>query len=377
MKQFILIDHEPWTVRRKQLFYDLFEQAGLKLEVWDLSQMLYPGFSNPDEIETAPYLKRIYTEKELLENLVKKDPKNTIIVEEIFRIWKNRKVFKAISKYNFQTIKIELYGNTTLKENLWYKVQHIYQLNLKELIKSRLNSLRMKLYNKINNIKPKPDFLFSSNALDARTDNFNHPDYENYRFKTSSRIIEGDYIVFCDIYFPYHTDRKYFYNDSKQIDGKKYHQLMSQYFDYLEDKYNLPVVIAAHPKSEYKGTEFGNRRIIKYQTDNLVRYASMVTMHHCNSISYAILGNKPIAFIATEDYLHSIPMLRRKFKNLANRILHLPIYVLDNDKYRQDFEFQQIDDNIRRDYTETYLTSPETENISNVEILKMKLLIDD
>ena len=52
---------------------------------------------------------------------------------------------------------------------------------------------------------------------------------------------------------------------------------MRRYFDYLEEKYGMPVVIAAHPKSDYSGGEFGNRSIIKYKTDDLVFNARMVT----------------------------------------------------------------------------------------------------
>ena len=364
MKEFVLIDHEPWTLRRKQLFYDLFDKAGISLEVWDLSQWLYPGLQNPEGIAHASYLHKIENESEFVDLLQHKNPSDTVFVEEIFHQWQNRSIFKHLSKRGFSTIKIELYGNTIIDQSIWDKVLNLKLNHLSKMIIGKINSIRFKIFNRINGIDDCPKLIFSSNAFMPRTNGFNHPDYEKLMFNEVPRIIETDYIVFCDIYFPYHSDLTYFLKLKKFPDGKKYQERMRMYFDFLEEKYNIPVVIAAHPKSNYKGGEFGNREIIKYHTDSLVKYSKMVTMHICNTISYAILCNKPIAYIVTDDYL-SFPNIQRQLNVLVNKALGLDYYNIDDAGFETKLKFTTIDPNRRNKYIYSYLTSKETEKIPN------------
>lgn len=368
MKKFILLDHEPWTLRRKQLFYDLFERAGIPLEVWDLSQWLYPGISNPDGINDANYLTKIYSYHQYKVKLKGLNPHELIIITEIYPFkWKNRLAFKELSIHGLETMKIELFGNTTLKESFIHKLKKLSLSRYPETIYNKLFNLIMRLYNSINNIHP-PKYLLSSNSTLFFTHHINHPDYDEYKFKTHRRFIEGKYIVFCDIYFPYHTDLSFLYGVKKLPHAKKYQNQLCKYFDSLESKYNMPVVIAAHPKSNYKGDEFGCRKIFKYCTSDLVYFASAVTMHLCNSISYAILGNKPIAFISTDDY-NAIAKNKQRLNLLAKETLKQPVYNLDKDSFSM-IEFNQINKDIRLEYIYNYLTSKETEDKQNQEIIK-------
>lgn len=237
------------------------------------------------------------------------------------------------------------------------------------MIRGKCESLLLESYNSFNRIKG-PSEIYSSSVFN-QTKPLNHPDYEEYKFKPHRNIIGGDYIVFCDDYFPYHTDNIYFFNVKELPDGEKYHKTMIEYFDSLEQKYGIPVVIAAHPKSDYKSGTFGNRKIIKYHTADLTYNAAMVTLHLCNSISYSILANKPVAFITTDDY-YLLPNVKHNFKNLAENTLNLRIYNLDHCDM-DDIEFKRIDSTIRENYIYNYLTSKQTENILNGETLRTSL----
>ncbi len=153
MKKFILLDHEPWTIRRKQLFYDLFEKAKIKLYVWDLSQWLNPGLSNPDELKNIEYLTRVLTENQFVSLLENEDSKNVIFVEEVFRSWDNRRVFRHISDLGFDTIKIELYGNSVLKQRFMHRVKFLNIKNLPKTLCGKLAGIKIRAYNKIRGIK--------------------------------------------------------------------------------------------------------------------------------------------------------------------------------------------------------------------------------
>ena len=367
MKEFILIDHEPWTKTRKELFYDMFKKAGVDLKVLDLSQWLYPGFENPDMLPGEPYLTNIHSVEEFSAYLSKKDPTNTVIVEECFKNGHTKEVFKVLANLGFKTIKVELYGNSVLKESLWNKLKYMTADRLLKAIKDKLDCYKLNRYFKNNGIDSEPLEIISSNILN-RTYPFNHPDYERFRFNSKEPIVNEKYIVFCDIYFPYHTDIQYFIKDKGKYSGEHYQTTMKRYFDYLEAKYKMPVVIAAHPKSDYKGDEFGNRKIIKYKTDNLVKNASMATLHLCNAISFAILQDIPFALIATDEYFE-IPDIKRGLHNLSKNILGLDYYNLDHVSFDK-IEFRKVDKEKREDYIYSYLTSKETENKKNSDTLR-------
>lgn len=362
MKNFVLIDHEPWTLRRKQLFYDLFKNAGLELTVLDLSQWLYNGLHNPDELLDVPYLTKIHNKQEFEVALSQLNPNQTIIVEEVFRIWQNRHVFNILAQRGFDCIKIELFGNTGLEESLFERLKSLKISQVFPIIKTKIETLKFQLYMKRKHIKPISNIL-SSNIFN-RTIEFNHPDYDDYKFSEHQKLVEPPYIVFCDNYFPFHTDLKFFFNNKNLPDGKKYQATMKSYFDFLESKYKMPVVIAAHPKSAYKDGTFGKRPIIKYHTDDLIFYSSMVTLHMCNTISYVLLGDKPLAFIATDEYLRFPDSMKRRFYNLAVNKLGLNIYNLDKTNFEKII-FKKINSDLRKNYIYNYLTSIQTENRPN------------
>ena len=373
MKKFILIDHEPWTLRRKQLFYDLFETAGIPLEVWDLSQMLNPGLHNPDELEEAPYLTKIRTKQEFETLVSLKNNSSTIFIEEVLRIWSNRHVFQQLSNYGFKTIKIEFYGNTKVTQGILSRLKNIKRNEIIPIIKNKITTLKFKLYQRYHKIPPYPTYLLSSNSQSPERICFNHPDYEDISFKENVRLIDNDYIVFSDIFFPYHPDLKYFYKIHNLPDGRKYHKLMRQYFDFLEEKYGMPVIIAAHPKAEYKGDEFGNRRIIKYHTANLIKYCKFVTMHYCNTISFAMITNKPVAYIVTNDYL-SIPGTLNKLNSLVVETLGLQYFNIESAQFKETFKFSRVKPDLREKYIYSYITSPKTKNIPNYQTLYNTLM---
>ena len=131
----------------------------------------------------------------------------------------------------------------------------------------------------------------------------------------------------------------------------------------------MPIIIAAHPKSEYTGKEFGGREIIKYQTNNLVTNASLVVIQTSNSISYVALANKPIVFILT-DASNQIPRYKYATQTLA-QLFDKNVYNIDKMKNNfSEIDYSPLDEKKRQSYIYTYLTSKETENSKNIDIIK-------
>jgi len=370
MKDIILIDHEPYSTRRRDLFMvDDFIRCGYKYEVWCLANYLFKGNYNVTDTLIVDYLKDIHTLDELESLISKVDVKNTIFIVECFNNWNNRKIYKLLSDYNCYTVKMDFYANTVIKKSSVIKIKQLFSRRWSQIILNKIESLNLFLYKKIFNVK---DFklIFTSSDIVKRTDKINHPDYERIHFEENTPIIKYNYIVFCDVFFPFHPDLKNFHNEKGLPDGKSYQHTLTKFFDYLEYKYKMPVIIAAHPKATYKGYEFGNRKIIRNQTVNLVQNCKMVIMHNSNSISYSILTNKPVAFISTNDY-ENVTYIKHSLHLLATS-LGLPVYNLDKIPFEQ-VKILPINSDIRFKYIYTYLTSPETENKRNKDIIFEKI----
>lgn len=367
MKKFILIDHEPFTKRRKELFYiEELINRGIDVEVWDISQYCFPTITIADTLQNEVYVTKISTLKELEVKLQSTPVFRSVFFLEFFRNWNNRELFRLLSDYSCYTIRMDLFANTYLKRSLFRRVKISLSKPLLSVVRNRFNAVRFTLYKKYYHVRFDQEYL-SSSAIVPRTRSINHPDYEKYKFMPHERIVMGNYIVFCDIFFPLHPDFAYFYR-LHLSDGKHYQSVMCRFFDTLEEKYKMPVIIAAHPKADYKGYEFGGRKIIKYHTVDLVYFSQGVVLHNCNSISFSILANKPILFISTDEYESVFGGNIFEGLKLLASTLGKEVYNIEWE-IESDMELTQVDDELRERYIYSYLTSKETENKKNIDQL--------
>lgn len=370
MKKIVIIDHEPYSQRRKDLFcVNNFINEGYLLEIWDVSKYVFGDIHVNGEINEEFVLK-VCTYSELEKLFAIQDFKNTIFWVECMNSWKTRSLYYLLSKYRCKTIRVDLYANTNLREPLKCKLNRLFSKLFFKIISGKLYSFIYSLYKKSRSIRDY-NCILSSSSLVYRTGKINHPDYERFRKESNNQpILENGYIVFCDTYFPFHPDLKTFYECKNLPDGKRYHNSLKRFFDYIESKYKIPVVIAAHPKAQYLGNEFGERKIIFGHTDNLVINAKAVIQHASNSISYAILKNTPVILITTIEY-EQVPHLSQRLKLLGS-IVNLPVYNIDTVHF-DEIIIQPFSENVREDYIYTYLTSPETKNLNNWEIIKLNV----
>lgn len=372
-RNIVLIDHEPYSTRRRELFYiDELRASGYNVAVWDISQLVFPGIKVTDEI-TESYLKKIYTIDEIDELLQTINTDSTIFLVEAHNCWHNRKLFKLLSKYKCKTVKMNLYANLAIKITIINKIIRLWLPTLPQTIRRKSLEIINRLYDKCHHIYF-PDYYLSSSSLGNPNQRINHPDYEKFRFNNHSPVVQNKYIVFLDTYFPFHPDLKYhdhFNNNNITECAKKYHQTLNRFFDFLETKHQMPVIIAAHPKSDYVGNEFNHRQIIKYKTDNLVINSSLVITQTSNAISYIALADKPVIFIST-DTSNLIPRYKHMTDLLANA-LNKKVYNLDAISNYDTINISKIDNETRTSYIYNYLTTKEIQDNKNIEILKSLL----
>lgn len=363
MKKIIIIDHEPLSIRRKNIFYiDELLNSGFSVEFWDCSQYFHKGMLIVDSL-CEKYIRKFDTFISISMELKTVDVDNTIFIIEVFDNWDNRKFFRLLADHHCYMVRQEMYATATLEEiSILNKISRMSLLQFLDVCRNRINMQLYKYYKCYYHIYY--DLKISSgNALDIDV-HINHPDWELYKEnKDEPTLIKTSYALFIDEFFPLHPDLIFFLHQQKG-DASHYWQLLNQFFRDIEKKYNMEVIIAVHPKSNYDSDSFEGRTKIKYHTTELVRNAQMVFMHSSAALSFVMMFNKPLMLIATNDY-----MANRMLGDNLLRISHLTGLPIYNIEESNEINVQHLPICVRDTYIYNYLTSPGIENRQNIDIL--------
>jgi hypothetical protein len=129
-------------------------------------------------------------------------------------------------------------------------------------------------------------------------------DYDIYLNEKNKPIEVVDHQgVFLDEYLPFYPAYQYLGFRPFIMKPVDYYRLLCKFFNHLEDKYHMDIIIAAHPRSDYKKIDnyFEGRPVIKGRTAELVRNSSFVIAHASTSLNFAVLFEKPIIFVTTDE----------------------------------------------------------------------------
>jgi hypothetical protein len=124
--------------------------------------------------------------------------------------------------------------------------------------------------------------------------------YLDYKQRAPQPVIDNKYAVFLDEYYPLHPD--FFINGTVRNPYDNYldyYRELNSMLQVLEQKTGIPVVIAAHPRSEYEKMPdlFNGRKVIKNKTIELVANAEYALIHSSTSVNFPVLLAKPLIFL--------------------------------------------------------------------------------
>jgi len=151
----------------------------------------------------------------------------------------------------------------------------------------------------------------------------NSLDYEIFqKEKKSKRIFvsKNKYFLFLDQYLPFHSG----FTLSKVppfASEKRYYTSLNKFFNYLEKKFKIEVIIAAHPRSSNKinKKKFNNRKIINYKfTNKLISKCKAVINYSSTAMGFAVMHKKPIIFYTSNEINNSHDSYHVKF--LSNHL---------------------------------------------------------
>jgi hypothetical protein len=132
-------------------------------------------------------------------------------------------------------------------------------------------------------------------------------DYERWRTLGTPTLPQpGSYALFLDEDIVHHSDYARF-GVQPPVSEAAYYPAINRFFDEYERSTGLPVYVAVHPRARYaeRPQLWGDRALIHGQALEAVAGASQVFAHFSTSISFAILANKPVTHLVSDELLKS------------------------------------------------------------------------
>jgi hypothetical protein len=381
-KKIIYISHSHLTSKvRNDYFIDHLLSKKWNVEYWNLLPLLY-GEIDEYGMQDADFLYIPKSYANIREKLSSPLNRDAIFVVLINFGPQYLSLYRLLAKYNCKTHFFAWGSYPYTSSNLNWKNILNHFLSPYSLLKNTLNLLNGSVQKKLKLVKPY-DVVYGagSEILESFQDaskliSVNTIDYDNYVEvkKKSGRIIPYSYAVFLDINLPYQSDL--IIHNMPKMAANEYYESLNKFFDLLEKKYNVKLVIAAHPKANYQKTLFNGREIFHGLTPEVVSDSDFVVSHHSTSVSYAVLNLKPIIFVYTS-------ILEEIYKKLiVDRIIDFAdfldcnFYNIDKIDNEEHIIINEVNSDCYEDYKYRFLTSKKSENTTMKDLFWHEINLD-
>lgn len=145
-------------------------------------------------------------------------------------------------------------------------------------------------------------------------------DFETFKQEKFKKNLSTKTLLFIDQYLPYHNGYR-LRGIPPYVNAKNYFKSLNSFFGYLEKKFKAKVVVAAHPRSNYKilGNKFNGRKIINFkETNKNISKCIAVINYTSTAMSFAVMHKKPIIFYTSNEINNSHDSYHVKF--LSNHL---------------------------------------------------------
>ena len=320
-KIIFLLD-QPFNTRLYEILgVEILAHNGFEVEIWDVTPYFHPAALEKMVIDTEDVYKickKFDKKRDILLSILEISP-DTIVNSFIPFQCQTYFIYRLLSKKNIRYSVAQMISfPSPPSPQIGAPVEMIRSL----LKKATALKLEHAILGLCDNLLSKYFFLFGirpadivlrtgerssdimRDPIDAKTHIvWGHAwDYDIYLKERDREITPDPNLgIFLDEFFPLHTDLEYL-GISSPIEAEEYYANLCSFFDHLEKIYNVRIVIAAHPRSDYSKTThyFGGRPVIKGQTARLVHESAFVLAHDSTSINFAVLFRKPVIFITMD-----------------------------------------------------------------------------
>ncbi|WP_411972632.1 hypothetical protein ACLCDV_00675 [Sphingobacterium sp. Lzh-3] len=378
IKKVIVIGYQPLTDKVvKDFYFSILNDNGFQVEYWDLSMIYFPNVLHDRVVDKR--IIKISDKNELVLKLDACQIKECFFVLHITYEYRVLDLFRLLTKYDC-TISFFARGALPVsnRESTWAE-KILKSLNPGTLARFAKNKYAG-LLKRIGYIKSY-DIVFSAGnfgyltvgiAADIEKQQskiiaINSHDYDTALENLSETpIIEGKFCLFLDEYLPFHPDFKLL--GIKSVDADEYYATLNRFFDVIEEKYQLPIVISAHPKAElYKSKNpFNGRKVIFGKTSQLTSNCEFVLAHISTSQSFAVLNKKPVITLTTEAIKKIMPQYDSFIAHFSVKLKSALVNI--DDYSSSEVKINRIDEHVYNAYLYDYLTSSESERTRSSEI---------
>lgn len=353
----------------------LLENNGFVVEVWEFTPFLHPEVHEQVKVsDPITYNKHfIFNSKREALNAILKIKDRTFIVFFMGYYFKAYGIFRAVSKKNlkYATFMANALPLPVSNQSHNKGIANILK-RIKKITPNKLsNYMFPRVPFKLLGIKPATFNLAGGEEsnhyaypIDSNTKTLwlHSLDYDLYLDnKEKPNEIDNDVGVFLDEYLPFHPD--YLHSGLPAASSpEEYYPLLCNFFDFIENKYHVKIIIAAHPRSRYEEYPdyFGGREVIRGQTIELVKKSTFVILHSSTSINFAILFKKPCIFITTEKI--QLSYMGTFINNMSYLLGKTPILLDKNFVINWDEELK-IDERAYKNYRNAYIKKDGTQEL--------------
>jgi len=376
-KKVVFLRYLPLTQKiSKDFYFEEISESGIKVEYWDVSFIL-EGVSQIGEFKSE--VTRHFSCYKDVKNAIKSENRDSTLFVLIMTY--NGDVLRLYSLLSRYKCILSAFGRNTFptpafSRNAILSSFVISRRFVKKLILNKLSVLAKRLrFVKGYDIM----FLAGEKGVEgigrvtpeevekAEVVKINSDDYDrSLTLKEQGNVINFKYAVFLDEYLPLHQDLEIV--GMKSISADFYYRDLNKTFDKIEKKYGIRVIIAAHPKAvRYKSEDFFyGRKVVWGKTSELCKNCEFVLAHDSTSVNYAVIYNKAIVSLISNDIESVSPVIANSIKAFSSylntSIVYIDNPVLDNLKL-------SIDSVSYNHYKYDFLTSAETESNLTSSIL--------
>lgn len=294
----------------KRFGVETFSRDGFEVYVWDFTPFLRPQVDSsvipPDPIKYKNLI-RFDCKRDVIA-AINKEGSDCFVVSLIPYNIDTFSIFRVISKNKvpysvFVSNAIPSPYSNKSKKNLFKKIR---RLTPKKLISHFFIRISPALFG----ISAATFALAGGTKSQTKLPIINHEteviwihtlDYDIYLNNQNGQEKIENIAVFLDEDYVFHSDYIHLGIPSP-TSAEDYFPFLCNFFDYIETKLNLEVVIAAHPRSHYEELPdyFQGRKVVRGKTAELVRKAKLVILQDSTSINFPVLYKKPMIFVTTD-----------------------------------------------------------------------------
>jgi len=298
--------------------------------IFDFVTILYPHFIKAYFVDKN-IKKKIYIIKKLnlykikMDNLILKYGIENILIlnfvknDSLTALKINYYIKKNLLKsINFFNPGISIYNQKILKTNysLIKKISILFERKYETLQKIKgkfINFLVsiLKLYPNfilVAGSKCKKDIRNYTKKKQIKIIDGHSWDFSQILYKKKKYINSSNYAIYLDAPGPKFFSDSYLYGEKMPETVKHTYPSLNNFFDYIENKLKLKVIISPHPKTKIKdrGGLFNGRRVIPGRTHDLIKNSNLVITRNSTAVCFAAYFNKPIILFYTNETFNTV-----------------------------------------------------------------------